>query len=153
MLGTVVVVVSDLVRRVHFVVHLTCFAYRAVVAVAVVAVLHAPVVLCPVCSCLQFLVLVPVVRLLESWIVLVRLSMVHVVVLVHVLVLSEHIRVLVFVCVDCPVVTVVSISVVCLCKVLEQCLFRLPVVLTVFEALHPGVGHLYVVLTFRVKER
>ena len=153
MLGTVVVVVSDLVRRVHFAVRLVHFACHAFVAVAAVAVLHAPVVLCPVYSFPHFLVLVPVVRLLESWIVLVRLSMVHVVVLVHALVLSEHIRVLVFVCVDCPVVTVVSISVVCLCKVLEQCLFLLPVVLTVFEALLPGVGHLFVVLTFRVKER
>ena len=128
------------------------FACHAFVAVAVVAVLHVPVVLCPVCSFLQFLVLVPVVRLLESWIVLVRLSMVHVVVLVHALGLSEHIRVLAFVYVDCSVLTVVSISVFCLCRVLEQYLFLLPVVLTVFEALLPGVGRLFVVLTFRVKE-
>ena len=153
MLGIVVFVVFDLVRRVHFVVHLTCFAYRPVVAVAVVAVLHAPVVLCPVYSFPHFLVLVPVVRLLESLIVLVRLSMVHVVGLVHALGFSEHIRVLAFVFVDCPVVTVVPISVVCLCRVLKQCLFLLPVVLTVFEALLPGVDRLLVVLTFRVQER
>ena len=119
MLGTVVVVVSDLVRRVHFVVHLTCFVYRAVVAVAVVAVLHVPVVWFLAYSFVQFLVLVPVVRLLESWIVLVRLSVVHVVVLVHAPVLSEHVQVLAFVFVDFPVVTVVPISVVCLCGVLR----------------------------------
>ena len=129
------------------------FVCHVFVAVAVVAVLHAPVALCPVCSSLPFLVLVPAVRLLESWIVLVRLPVVRVVVLVLAPGFSERVRVLAFVFVDCSVLTVVPISVVCLCRVLKQCLFLLPVVLTVFEALLPGVGHLFVVLTFRVKER
>ena len=140
------------------------FVCRVFVAVAVVAVLHSPVVLCPVCSSLPFLVLVPAVRLLESWIVLVRLSVVRVVVLVLAPGLSERVRVLVFVFVDCSVVTVVSISVVYPYRVLMRCRMLLPVVLpvyfltfwivlVVFVSLCPGVGRLVVVLTFRVKER
>ena len=141
-----------------------CFFCRAFVVAVVAAVSHAPVVLCPVYSCLRFPVVVPVVRLLEFWIVLARLSVVRVVVLVHVLVFSEHVRVLVFVFVDCPVVTVVSISVVYPYRVLMRCRMLLPVglsvyfltfwvVLFVFVSLRPGMGRLTVVLTSRVRER
>ena len=66
--------------------------------------------------------------------------------------------------VDCPVVTVVLVSVVYPYRVLMRCRMLLPVVLPVyfltfwivlivFVSLCLGVGRLVVVLTFRVKER
>ena len=96
-----------------------CFFYHAFVVAVVAAVSHAPVVLCPVYSCLRFPVLVPVVRLLGFWTVYAYLPMVRAAVVVRVLGFSERVRVAGFEFVDCPVVTVVPISVVCLCGVLR----------------------------------